>query len=118
MEPKIMILKLYRDLLREAHKYPHYNFRNYAIRRLKDRFKELDMNNINKEECIEESKETLDQLKRMRKIASLYAKDDLVIEKLNKIESPSSESIITDNDNDNDNDNNNDQNNKNVDKNN
>lgn len=86
MESKNVILKLYRDLLREAHKYPQYNFRNYAIRKIKDRFREMNVidKEINNEECIRESKESLDQLKRMRKIAALYVQDELVIEKMEK----------------------------------
>ncbi|CAH1394919.1 unnamed protein product [Nezara viridula] len=37
---KWQILKLYRDMMREAKKIPAYNFRNYALRRIKHGFNE------------------------------------------------------------------------------
>ncbi|KAF9416552.1 hypothetical protein HW555_006127 [Spodoptera exigua] len=37
---KRQVLSMYKLLMREAEKFPNYNFRSYALRRIRDGFKE------------------------------------------------------------------------------
>ncbi|CAH1392498.1 unnamed protein product [Nezara viridula] len=77
------VLKLYRDMMREAKKFHAYNFRNYALRRIKDGF------SMNK--GLTDSKEVLakynsalksfEMLKRQVIVTSLYKTDNIVVEK-------------------------------------
>ncbi|KAI4467620.1 hypothetical protein MML48_2g00000923 [Holotrichia oblita] len=73
---------LYRSLIREAKKIPAYNFRNYALRRIRDSFKE---NRVIKEPAqiaaaVEEGKKSLELIKRQVIIGRLYDTEKLVIE--------------------------------------
>ncbi|KAG8228253.1 hypothetical protein J437_LFUL015052 [Ladona fulva] len=83
------ILNLYKRLLRESERFESYNFRqvpvsiNYAIRRIKDSFKENktlnDQEQIQKE--IQYALKNLDIIKRQAAIGSMYNAGKLVIEK-------------------------------------
>ncbi|XP_014241864.1 protein bcn92 [Cimex lectularius] len=81
---KLQVLTLYKALLREASKFPAYNFRMYGLRRVRDGFK------INKSitdeakiiEKYEEGIKSLDIIKRQVVISSLFRTDTLVIEKM------------------------------------
>ncbi|XP_044745606.1 LYR motif-containing protein 4 [Coccinella septempunctata] len=86
---RIQILSLYKTLLREASKFSSYNFRNYALRRIKDSFKEN--KNLNNEESIEshlsEARKNLEIIKRQVLIGRMYDTDKLVIEHETKYKS-------------------------------
>ncbi|XP_064299616.1 LYR motif-containing protein 4 isoform X2 [Phalacrocorax carbo] len=49
---RAQVLRLYRALLRESQRFSGYNYRTYAIRRIRDAFREN--KNINDSEKIEE----------------------------------------------------------------
>lgn len=75
------VRQLYRQLLREAERFPQYNYRQYALRRIRDEFerrKDLEADKI--PELLTKGREELERLKRMTTVASLYAHDKLVIE--------------------------------------
>ena len=66
---------LYRTLLRHAERFPQYNYRNYALRKIKEEFADAKLTlktseDINK--FLEKEQESLEQLKRMIKVQSLY----------------------------------------------
>lgn len=75
---------LYRSLLRQAHKYPQYNYRQYALRKIKEEFEAAksisDPQELSK--FMELERLNLEQLKRMTKVQELYFKDaeKLVVE--------------------------------------
>ncbi|CAH4031972.1 unnamed protein product [Pieris brassicae] len=82
--PKSQILALYKCLLRESQKFSSYNIRSYAIRRVRDAFKEnkslSDGKAINNE--IKFAKENLEIIKRQTIIGNMYQTDKLVIENI------------------------------------
>ncbi|CAG9794269.1 unnamed protein product [Diatraea saccharalis] len=79
---KMQVLSLYKLLMREAQKFPSYNFRSYALRRVKDAFKEnkslTDQKIINKE--YDFGIENLVIIRRQVIIGHLYRTDKLIIE--------------------------------------
>ncbi|XP_004926782.1 LYR motif-containing protein 4 [Bombyx mandarina] len=82
--PKIQILSLYKLLLRESQKFPNYNFRAYALRRIRDAFKDnknvSDVKIVKKE--FEFGKENLNVIRRQAAIGNMYKTEKLVIENL------------------------------------
>ncbi|XP_045457732.1 LYR motif-containing protein 4B [Melitaea cinxia] len=82
--PKSQILSLYKSLLKESHKFANYNFRSYALRRVRDAFKEnkslSDPKSIKKE--FEYGKNNLEIIKRQVVIGDMYRTEKLVIENL------------------------------------
>lgn len=79
-------LKLYMMLLREAKQFTNYNFRNYAIRKIRDSFREN--KHVSNPESIQtllnEAYENLKIIRRQVTIGQLYTVDKLVIENMNK----------------------------------
>ncbi|CAK1593111.1 unnamed protein product [Parnassius mnemosyne] len=79
---KTQILSIYKSLLRESEKFSNYNFRSYAIRRVRDAFKEhkslTDKNLINKE--YQFAKDNIAIIKRQVVIGEMYKTEKLVIE--------------------------------------
>ncbi|XP_054277086.1 LYR motif-containing protein 4B-like [Macrosteles quadrilineatus] len=79
-------LKLYKTLLKEASKFPLYNFRMYALRRIHDKFKEnkclIDTAAIEQE--FNEGLKALEVIKRQVTVSQLYEPEKLIIEKSNK----------------------------------
>ena len=77
------VLRLYKSLLREGNKFSNYNFRMYALRRVKDSFKDLRSESDPKavEACLAFGKENLEIMKRQVIVGNLYKTDGLVIEK-------------------------------------
>lgn len=76
------VLHLYRQLVREAKSFPQYNYRMYALRKIRDEFearKALPETKI--PEFLEQGRLELGRLRRMTTVASLYAHGSLVIEK-------------------------------------
>lgn len=86
MSPAESSLKsLYKSLLRQANQFPQYNFRNYALRKIKYEFSTTLKSLTNPEEInkfVEQERGNLEQLKRMVKVQSLYCPESskLVIE--------------------------------------
>ncbi|XP_045782736.1 LYR motif-containing protein 4B [Maniola jurtina] len=82
--PKIQILSLYKSLLKESNKFNNYNFRAYALRRVRDAFKEnkflTDPKLVKKE--FEYGKENLAIVKRQVVIGDMYQTEKLVIENI------------------------------------
>ncbi|XP_030026157.1 LYR motif-containing protein 4 [Manduca sexta] len=81
---KSQILSLYKMLLRESEKFPNYNFRSYALRRVRDAFKDSknlsDAKSIKKE--YEFAKENLAIIRRQVLIGDMYKTEKLVIENM------------------------------------
>eukprot|EP00043_Microstomoeca_roanoka_P015257 m.152585 g.152585 ORF g.152585 m.152585 type:complete len:82 (-) comp16217_c1_seq2:112-357(-) len=69
------VLRLYRQMLREAQGFASYNVRQYAVRRVKEAFRQnkdqQDAAELGK--LLESAKTNLDILKRQRIVYSLYA---------------------------------------------
>ncbi|XP_033327141.1 LYR motif-containing protein bcn92 [Megalopta genalis] len=76
------VLSLYRNLIRESKKWNSYNYRMYALRKIRHEFQEnkrlVDQAEITKQH--EKGKEALDIIKRQVIIGNLYATRPLVIE--------------------------------------
>lgn len=75
------VMQLYRQLLREAERFPQYNFRDYALRKIRAEFEarhDLPADKIPDLLC--KGSEELQRLRRMTSVASLYVHDKLVIE--------------------------------------
>ncbi|XP_026271416.1 LYR motif-containing protein 4-like [Frankliniella occidentalis] len=77
------VLRLYKSLLREGSKFSNYNFRMYALRKVRDEFKEHKLETDPKkiEAFLTFGKENLDVVKRQVMVANLYRTDNLVIER-------------------------------------
>ena len=80
------IQNLYKSLLRYARQFPQYNYRNYALRKIKEDFSLARGTLKTSEEMnsfLQEKEEALEQLKRMIKVQSLYFSDSrkLILEK-------------------------------------
>lgn len=76
------VQQLYKQLLREAERFPQYNYRMYALRKIKDEFDaRKDWSEDRIPEVVKQASAELERLQRMTTVASLYAHDTLVIEK-------------------------------------
>ncbi|KAE8740725.1 hypothetical protein FOCC_FOCC013745 [Frankliniella occidentalis] len=77
------VLRLYKSLLREGSKFSSYNFRMYALRKVKDDFREHKCETDPKkiEAFLTFGKENLDVIKRQVMVGNLYRTENLVIEK-------------------------------------
>ncbi|XP_050311566.1 LYR motif-containing protein 4 [Anthonomus grandis grandis] len=84
MVPKSQILSLYKSLLKESQKFSSYNFRSYAVRKVRDAFREnkgvTDSHVLNNK--LEEAYKSLELIKRQALISQMYQTDKLVIEKM------------------------------------
>ncbi|EAT42558.1 AAEL005928-PC [Aedes aegypti] len=80
---KMKVLSLYKQLLRESQKFSSYNFRNYALRRVRDAFREnkalTDSSKIQSE--MDYARKNLEIIKRQALISQMFRADKLVIEK-------------------------------------
>ena len=79
------IQNLYKSLLRYARQFPQYNYRNYALRKIKEDFSLAKDSLKTTEEVnkfLKEKEESLEQMKRMIKVQSLYFDDSrkLIVE--------------------------------------
>ncbi|KAG8571653.1 hypothetical protein GDO81_011738 [Engystomops pustulosus] len=76
------VLNLYKVMLRESEKFNSYNYRTYAIRRVRDSFREK--KNIDEfheiQSLIYRAKENLAIIQRQVTIGQLYTTDKLIIE--------------------------------------
>ncbi|KAF6197532.1 hypothetical protein GE061_008496 [Apolygus lucorum] len=79
---KMSVLKLYKTMLREASRFPAYNFRMYCLRRTRDGFRMnkalSDPSAITK--VYNEGQSFLEVIKRQAVIYSLFKTKNLVIE--------------------------------------
>ncbi|XP_076269135.1 LYR motif-containing protein bcn92 isoform X2 [Rhynchophorus ferrugineus] len=84
MSTRNQVLKLYKMLLRESEKFESYNFRSYAVRRVKDAFREnQNLGNGNAlREKISEGHKNLEIIKRQVLISQMYKTDRLIIENM------------------------------------
>ena len=84
MASKTRILSLYKQLLRESQKFSQYNFREYAMRRVRDGFAQAkNESNMEKiEQSIHFGEENLAIIKRQVILGQLYKDNILIIEAL------------------------------------
>jgi len=77
-----IVLSLYRNMMRESSKFSSYIYRTYALRRIRDAFKENKTvnDNVKIQQLVEEGKQNLDIIRRQVVVNSLYQSDKLVIE--------------------------------------
>lgn len=85
MSSRMQLLTLYKKLIRESERFTNYNFRSYALRRVRVAFREnkslSDPKLIQKEIGI--AKDNLEIIRRQVTIGDMYKTDKLVIENLN-----------------------------------
>merc|ERR1712191_28282 len=83
MQRRMEVLKLYKVLLRESSKFSSYNFREYALIRIKAAFREnksiTDSAVIDNQ--VKEGYQNLDVIKRQVLIGNMFNSEKLVIEK-------------------------------------
>ncbi|XP_042724847.1 LYR motif-containing protein 4 [Lagopus leucura] len=79
---RAQVLRLYRALLRESQRFSGYNYRTYAIRRIRDSFRENKSikDSAKIEELVNKAKENLEIIHRQVTIGQMYATQKLVIE--------------------------------------
>ncbi|KAM4028541.1 LYR motif-containing protein 4 [Anomaloglossus baeobatrachus] len=79
---RTQVLNLYKVLLRESQKFNSYNYRTYAVRRVRDAFREKknidDFHEI--QSLIYRAKENLEVIQRQVAIGQLYTTNKLIIE--------------------------------------
>lgn len=76
------VLSLYRKMLRESRKFDSYNYREYALRRIREAFRQ-NMNETNEQQIytlVEDAKNNLQIIQRQVLIGSLYPSKKLVVE--------------------------------------
>ncbi|XP_075682788.1 LYR motif-containing protein 4 [Rhinoderma darwinii] len=79
---RAQVLNLYKVLLRESQKFNAYNYRTYAIRRVRDAFREKkNVNDFHEiQSLVYQAKENLKIIQRQVTIGHLYTTDKLIIE--------------------------------------
>ena len=81
MPAKNQILSLYHALLKDAKQLTNYNFRSYAVRRIKYDFrKNLLLGDSEAKSAYKSGLSSQQVLRRQRIISQLYPEDDTVIE--------------------------------------
>ena len=77
-----LVLSLYRQMLRESSKFPSYNYRSYALRRVRDGFRANSKieNSSHINDLLKETQENLNLIRRQVIIGKLYPSNKLVIE--------------------------------------
>ncbi|XP_064402243.1 LYR motif-containing protein 4B-like [Halichondria panicea] len=78
------VLTLYRKLLRQSSQFSSFNYRKYALRRVKDYFRETRSftDSVAIEREYSYGLESLNMLKRQTAIGNMYSAPKLVLEKL------------------------------------
>ncbi|XP_061197292.1 LYR motif-containing protein 4-like [Saccostrea echinata] len=76
------VIQLYKDLLRESRKFKSYNYREYALRRTRDAFKEHKNEDDPKKitSLLKSAEENLDIIRRQVLIGEMYSDGSLIIE--------------------------------------
>ncbi|KAM8967821.1 LYR motif-containing protein 4 [Pelodytes ibericus] len=79
---RLQVLALYKILLRESQRFSSYNYRTYAIRKIRDAFREKknvdDFHEI--QTLVHRAKENLNVIKRQVTIGQMYSTHKLIIE--------------------------------------
>uniref|UniRef100_A0A8D0GRB6 LYR motif containing 4 n=1 Tax=Sphenodon punctatus TaxID=8508 RepID=A0A8D0GRB6_SPHPU len=79
---RAQVLRLYRDLLLKSQDFTAYNYRRYAIRRIRDAFREnkhvKDSSEI--QSLVNKAKTNLEMIHRQVTIGHLYSTQKLVVE--------------------------------------
>ncbi|XP_026869097.1 LYR motif-containing protein 4A [Electrophorus electricus] len=83
---KAQVLSLYRLLLKESKAFPSYNYRTYALRRVRDAFRENQGVEDPKavEQLLQKARENLDIIRRQVSIGKMYAAQRTVVESTQK----------------------------------
>ncbi|CAK7232420.1 hypothetical protein SBRCBS47491_008262 [Sporothrix bragantina] len=78
----LQVLSLYRQLLRQAQQFPAYNFREYALRRTRDAFREhkAETDPRRVQELVQQGIKDLQMMKRQTTMGNFYQTDRLVVE--------------------------------------
>ncbi|OJJ43438.1 hypothetical protein ASPZODRAFT_19529 [Penicilliopsis zonata CBS 506.65] len=76
------VRSLFRSLLRQSSQFSNYNFRQYALRRTRDAFREHQTEKEERriQELMQEGLQNLRMLKRQTVISQFYQLDKLVVE--------------------------------------
>nr|XP_006634459.1 PREDICTED: LYR motif-containing protein 4 [Lepisosteus oculatus] len=76
------VLSLYKLLMKESSKFPSYNYRTYALRRVRDAFKENKHVEDSKtvEVLLNKARDNLAVLQRQVSIGQMYATQKIVVE--------------------------------------
>ncbi|XP_060776701.1 LYR motif-containing protein 4 [Neoarius graeffei] len=79
---RTQVLALYRMLLRESSKFPSYNYRTYALRRVRDAFRENQNVEDPKvlEQLLNKAHDSLAIIKRQVTIGKMYEAQPTVVE--------------------------------------
>ncbi|KAG8037385.1 hypothetical protein G9C98_005595 [Cotesia typhae] len=82
MASRDAVLKLYRNLIRESKKWSSYNYREYALRKVRHEFQESKTLQDDKliADCYKKGLENLEIIKRQVVLSNLYGTRPLVIE--------------------------------------
>ncbi|XP_036374964.1 LYR motif-containing protein 4 [Megalops cyprinoides] len=79
---RTQVISLYRMLMRESKKFPSYNYRTYALRRVKDGFRENRIvdNPKTLDLLLNQARESLAVIKRQVSIGQLYSAQKTIVE--------------------------------------
>ncbi|KAM6953449.1 LYR motif-containing protein 4 [Aplochiton taeniatus] len=79
---RAQVLSLYRMLLKESNKFSSYNYRTYALRRVRDAFRENqaleDSGAVGR--LMEEARQSLELIKRQVAIGDMYTAQKIIVE--------------------------------------
>ncbi|XP_062336708.1 LYR motif-containing protein 4 [Osmerus eperlanus] len=81
---KTQVISLYRMLMKESKKFPSYNYRTYALRRVKDGFREnVHVDNPKTLDfLLNQARESLAIIKRQVSIGQLYTAQMTIVERV------------------------------------
>ena len=74
---RLMVLSLYKNLLKEARKFSDYNYREYFVRRIQDTFRNHMITVVRIEKLIADGNRNLEMLKRQTAIDNMYHSKDI-----------------------------------------
>ncbi|KAM8822072.1 LYR motif-containing protein 4 [Synchiropus splendidus] len=79
---RAQVLCLYRSLLKESRRFPSYNYRTYAVRRVRDSFRANKKVEDPKavEKLMMEGRESLMMIQRQVAVGSMYQAQKIVVE--------------------------------------
>lgn len=82
MSARCQVLALYRQLLRESSKFPNYNYRSYALQRVRDAFREhrAETRPEQLQALLNTAQESLELVQRQVQVGQLYRSANLVVE--------------------------------------
>ncbi|XP_022332340.2 LYR motif-containing protein 4-like [Crassostrea virginica] len=86
MASRRKVIQLYKNLLRESNKFQSYNYREYALRRTRDAFREHKLEEDPKKITVllRRAEENLDTIRRQVLVGEMYGDGRLVIESSTK----------------------------------